>query len=357
MEIEDGDIVLLERRVKFNKDECEWVDNKAYTFGHAEIGFIDKSRRINGEEKVTRWLCDCGFTRRGLVTARARVYRSKASASDRKEIAGAVEILAEGADYGIWRANTSIFRSKKATCRGLSGRHWERAMQVLFAAAADKPPHVMKNAFCSELVVSAVQLGAMFVAARCEVTGKFLPKTPSEATEDVDKIFSRAKQHAMWLDTRAKATTPSGLEQVLRSSANWEYLGLYTDSDDAEDFIRLKSVIVRAMAHYNDRTTMGVFKWTSTATSAAMPVLRWLTTSPHSTAAYTRYGILRLLPGVTLSPGKQSAPWAEGNLMPNLPALDKGSRLYRCLLLAVAQGAGDQFQFDAKEVDRVRLAP
>jgi len=71
MEIEDGDIVLLERRVKFHKDQCEWVDNEAYTFGHAEIGFIDKSRRINGEEKVPRWLGDCGFTRRGLVTARA----------------------------------------------------------------------------------------------------------------------------------------------------------------------------------------------------------------------------------------------------------------------------------------------
>jgi hypothetical protein len=40
--------------------------------------------------------------------------------------------------------------------------------------------------------------------------------------------------------------------------------------------------------------------------------------------------------------------------MPNLPALDKGSRLYQCLLLAMAQGASDQFQFDTNEVDRVR---
>jgi hypothetical protein len=113
------------------------------------------------------------------------------------------------------------------------------------------------------------------------------------------------------------------------------------------------------MAHYNDRTTMGVFKWTSTATSAAMPVLRWLTTSPHSTAAYTRYGILRLLPGVTLSPGKQSTPWAEGNLMPNLRALNRDSRLYRCLLLAIAQNARDQFQFDAaatKEIQQLQRA-
>jgi hypothetical protein len=352
MEIEDGDIVFLEQRVKFM--DGEWVDKGANPFGHVEICYIDKIEGAENKDKetVTKWLEDrAKLTRPALVVARARVYRSRAPAPERTFVATAVDYLAHGATFGCWGALTSVFRGKKATCRNLSGKYYERAVR-LWLDQGDAPAHVMKSLFCSELVVTATQLGAMLAVA-----GLLGGVTSKAVNDNIDGLISLAKQHRLWLDTRAKATTPSGLEQVLRSSANWEYLGLYTDSDDAEDFIRLKSVIVRAMAHYNDRTTMGVFKWTSTATSAAMPVLRWLTTSPHSTAAYTRYGIVRLLPGVKPALGKTSAPWAFGDLMPNLPALDKGSRLYRCLLLAVAQGAGDQFQFDTKEVDRVRRAP
>jgi hypothetical protein len=351
MEVQDGDIVFLERRVKFSAGQ--WVDKGANTFGHVEICSIDEidGAEKRDEETVTKWLeTRARLTRPALVIARARVYRSRAPASDRQFVAAAVDYLAHGATFGIWGAVTSVFRSKKATCRGLSGKYFERAVR-LWQDQGNLPAHVMKRAFCSELVVTATQLGAMLAVA------PLLGGIDSKAVhDDTDKLVALAKQHRLWLDTRAKATTPSGLERILRSSANWDYLGLYTNTDaaDAADFIRLKSAIVRALAHYDDRTTMGVFKWTSTATIAALPVLRWLTTSPHSTAAYTRYGILRLLPGVKLAQGKQAAPWAFGDLMPNLPALDKGSRLYQCLLLAMAQGASDQFQFDTNEVDRVR---
>jgi hypothetical protein len=291
MEVQDGDIVFLERRVKFSAGQ--WVDKGANTFGHVEICSIDEidGAEKRDEETVTKWLeTRARLTRPALVIARARVYRSRAPASDRQFVAAAVDYLAHGATFGIWGAVTSVFRSKKATCRGLSGKYFERAVR-LWQDQGNLPAHVMKRAFCSELVVTATQLGAMLAVA------PLLGGIDSKAVhDDTDKLVALAKQHRLWLDTRAKATTPSGLERILRSSANWDYLGLYTNTDaaDAADFIRLKSAIVRALAHYDDRTTMGVFKWTSTATIAALPVLRWLTTSRHPEVA----------PGRETRPGK-----------------------------------------------------
>ena len=360
MHIENGDIVLIERDTDLN-EENQWVDTGPYRFGHVEIGYIGDPPvkvRETGEEIVTKWLNrgKGGCTRKELVVARARVYRSKASADDRSAIAGAVAWLAwnaTNATFSKWKAVTSVLRSKKATCHGLREKYFKRAVQ-LYQDQGEMPTHVMKDAFCSELAVAATQLGAMMVVA---------PIGPdSDASNDeINRILLRAKQHPLWLNIRAKATTPSGLEQVLRSSANWDYLGLYTDSDDDEDLLHLKSVVVRAIAHYNDRTTLGVFKSTSNATRAWLTTLRGLLNLPAAagdwqglTAAMLRYAIVRALPGVRLAPGKQSTPWAEGNLMPNLRPLDRDSRFYRCLLLAASQGAGDQFQFDANELNRVR---
>jgi hypothetical protein len=313
-----------------------------------------------GEEIVTKWLNrgKGGCTRKELVVARARVYRSKASADDRSAIAAAVNWLAWTATnttFSKWKAGTSVFRSKKATCHGLREKYFKRAVQ-LYQDQGEMPTHVMKDAFCSELAVAATQLGAMLVVA---------PIKDVDPTNDdeINRILLRAKQHPLWLNIRAKATTPSGLEQVLRSSANWDYLGLYTDGDDDEDLLRLKSVVVRAIAHSNDRTTLGVFKWTSGATTAWLTVLRELLNRPPATAnsqgltaAMLRHAIACALPGVRLAPGKQSTPWAEGGLMPHIRPLDRDSRFYRCLLLAVSQGASDQFQFDDTELNRVRRA-
>ncbi len=358
MEIENGDIVLIKRDAKLN-DEGQWVDAGPYRAGHVEIGYIDDTRRVQetGEEIVTKWLNigKGGFTRKALMIAGARVYRSKASAEEREWIASAVDFLAANAAFSKWKAGTSVFRSKKATCRGLREKYFKRVVQT-WQDEGEMPTHVMKDAFCSELAVAATQLGAMMAVAP--------PGKDSDVSNDeINRVISRAKQHRLWLNTRAKATTPSGLEQVLRSSANWDYLGLYTDGDDAEDLLRLKSVIVRAIAHYNDRTTLGVFKSTSNATRAWLTTLRGLLNLPAAagdwqglTAAMLRYAIVWALSGVRLAPGKQSTPWAEGNLMPNLRALEKDSRFYRCLLLAASQGASDQFQFDANELNRVRRA-
>ena len=362
MHIENGDIVLIERDTDLN-EENQWVDTGPYRFGHVEIGYIGDPPvkvRETGEEIVTKWLNrgKGGCTRKELVVARARVYRSKASADDRSAIAGAVAWLAwnaTNATFSKWKAVTSVLRSKKATCHGLREKYFKRAVQ-LYQDQGEMPTHVMKDAFCSELAVAATQLGAMMVVA---------PIGPdSDASNDeINRILLRAKQHPLWLNIRAKATTPSGLEQVLRSSANWDYLGLYTDSDDDEDLLRLKSVIVRAIAHYKDRTTLGVFKWTSGATTAWLTVLRDLLNRPPATAnsqgltaAMLRHAIACALPGVRLAPGKQSTPWAEGGLMPHIRPLDRDSRFYRCLLLAASQGASDQFQFDANELNRVRRA-
>ena len=350
--------MFLERCVRLR--EGQWVDSGTNSFGHVEICYLDGNDGAENrdQEKVTKWLEDRErLTRQALVIARARVYRCRAPASERERVAAAVDYLAHGATFGTWRAVTSVFRSKKATCRELSGKYFERAVRV-WRDQGDAPGHVMKRLFCSELVVTATQLGAMLAVA--PVLGGLNSKAVSD---DVDRLISLAKQHRLWLDTRAKATTPSGLEHVLRSSANWDYLGLYADGDDAEDLLRLKSVVVRAIAHYNDRTTLGVFKSTSNATRAWLTTLRGLLNLPAAagdwqglTAAMLRYAIVRALPGVRLAPGKQSTPWAEGILMPNLRPLDRDSRFYRCLLLAASQGAGDQFQFDANELNRVRRA-
>ena len=355
MEIQDGDIVFLERCVRLR--EGQWVDSGTNSFGHVEICNLDGSDGAENrdQEKVTKWLEDRErFTRQALVIARARVYRCRAPALERERVAAAVDYLAHGATFGTWRAVTSVFRSKKATCRELSGKYFERVMRLCLNPE-DAPAHVMKRLFCSELVVTATQIGAMLAVA---------PIGPVDTSNDeINRILSRAKQHRLWLDTRAKATTPSGLEHVLRSSANWDYLGLYTDSDDDEDLLRLKSVVVRAIAHYNDRTTLGVFKWTSGATTAWLTVLRELLNRPPATAnsqgltaAMLRHAIACALPGLRLAPGRQSTPWAEGGLMPHIRPLDRDSRFYRCLLLAASQGASDQFQFDANELNRVRRA-
>ena len=360
MEIQNGDIVLIERGTKLN-DENQWVDDGPYRFGHVEIGYIDAPPvkvQETGEEIVTKWLDrgKGGCTRKELVVARARVYRSKASADDRSAIAAAVGWLAwtaTNATFSRWKAGTSVFRSKKATCHGLREKYFKRVVQI-FQEQGEMPTHVMKDAFCSELAVAATQLGAMLVVA---------PIADVDPTNDeINRILLLAKQNPLWLNIRAKATTPSGLEQVLRSSANWDYLGLYTDSDDDEDLLRLKSVIVRAITHYKDRTTLGVFKWTSGATTAWLTVLRDLLNRPPATAnsqgltaAMLRHAIACALPGLRLAPGRQSTPWAEGGLMPHIRPLDRDSRFYRCLLLAASQ-AGDQFQFDANELNRVQRA-
>jgi hypothetical protein len=364
MKIEDGDVLFLERVV--SNIDGQYVDQGAYAFGHAEIGYRDNTRvNMRGEEMVTMWLQRHGSTKRALEAARTRVYRSKASESDRSDVSFAVECLSHGTEYGNWRAVTSVFRSSKhGAHRALQGKYWARAMLYMENQNVYKPPHTMKKAFCSEIVVAAVQMGAMFSVAR--IHGGLFLKTANE----MEKLLSLAKQHRLWLDTRAKATLPSGLESILKSSANWDYLGLYkkSDDDDAADFIRLKNAILRGISNYNDRTTLGVFKWTSTATSDWIPVLRSVANRPLATVqskthgasvAMLRYAIVWAMPGVTLAPGKESTPWAEGNLMPNLRALNRDSRLYRCLLLAIAQNARDQFQFDAaatKEVQQLQRA-
>jgi hypothetical protein len=366
MKIEDGDVLFLERVV--STIDGQDVDQGAYGFGHAEIGYRDHNR-VNrlGEEMVTKWLQKHGSTKRHLEAARTRVYRSKASESDRRDVALAVDCISHGTEYGNWRAVTSVFRSSKhGTHRALRGKYYERALQYAMNEEKHRPPHVMKKAFCSEIVVAAVQMGAMFSVARLLHNGMLGPS----ANDDMKKLLSLAKQHRLWLDTRAKATLPSGLESILKSSANWDYLGLYkkSDDDDAADFIRLKNAILRGISNYNDRTTLGVFKWTSTATSDWIPVLRSVANRPLATVqskshgaavAMLRYAIVWAMPGVTLAPGKESTPWAEGNLMPNLRALNRDSRLYRCLLLTIAQNARDQFQFDAaatKEVQQLQRA-
>lgn len=364
MQIEDGDIVFFERyaeRKMGNDGNYHWVDSGSFPFGHAEVGsHINTSHGADGEQVLRngRWVGNeprvtwgiggngNGSTELELACIKARVYRSRESAETRMLIADATEALSHGTSFGSYRAVTAGVRSNgyltSSRHRGLLRKYWPRV--VAFGAGA-QVDHVMKNAFCSELVVASIQVAAMLASA------------PAEGEPDDDATrFARAQQHPLWLEARSKATLPKDLERLLRTSPKWEYLGVFEPSRNPEDvsLAKLRSVIHRALAHYNDRFTMGgLFKWTSDATAAMIPVLRALANSPNVEAANLRFAITQVLPGVIIAMGKRSKPW--GAAVP-LRRLDKGSRLYRCLLLAVAQGAADEFQFDPADVERVRAS-
>ncbi len=364
MNIEDGDIVFFERgaeRKMGNDGNYHWVESGSYPFGHAEIGsHINMSHGADGEpvRKNGRWVGDeprvtwgiggngNGSTELELACIKARVYRSRESAETRTLIADAMESLSHGTSFGSYRAVTAGVRSNayltSSRHRGLLRKYWPRVVAYDGGAQVD---HVMKNAFCSELVVASIQVAAMLASA------------PAEGEPDDDATrFARAQQHPLWLEARSKATLPKDLERLLRTSPKWEYLGVFAPSRNPEEvsLTKLRSVINRALAHYNDRFTMGgLFKWTSDSTAAMLPVLRSIANAPNGEAANLRFAIAQVLPGVLPAMGKRSKPWA---MAVPLRRLDKGSRLYRCLILAVAQGAADEFQFDPTDVERARGA-
>lgn len=357
MQIESGDIVFIEYDVKQrmgNDGNYHWVEDGRYPYGHVEVGFrLDDSRKVRGEELVTYYLNGSGMTSRGLEVARARVYRSKTAPDERTWVGNGVQALSQGTAYSKYRAGTSVLRTNgymtSQRHRGMMRKYWPRIMELL-AATEEAPanvPHVMKNAFCSELAVAAIQVGAMFA-----VRPGF-----DEPGDDVPARFAAAQRHPLWLEARAKASTPNDLERLLRSSPHWEYLGRYKHEErDGEDAAsaRLRAVIHRAIAHYNDRTTLGVFKWTSDATGATLPVLEALANDPSATAANLRFAIRSALGGAVVpAAGRRQQPWAQATEARPLAA---GSRLFRCLLLAVDQGASSEFEINAKEVARVRAA-
>ncbi len=350
MHIESGDVVFIKRRVRWVNDpgnpDLVSVPGEDFTYGHVEVGDVTDSDRRgrDGQPMVTRYLDFSGFTAKGLETAGARVYRSRQSAADRQRVAQcAAALCVTNAEYGEYRAVTSVLRTHwYATSnrhRGLVRKYWPRLVQY---ANDERQDPIAKKVFCSELVVASCQLGAMIAV------------TPGwdDPNDDTDARFTAAQKHPLWLETRAKATTPNDLEQLLRKSEHWDYLGAFKHdaSAAAETTARLRSVIHRAVAHYNDRFTLGgLFKSTSNETSATLPSLVAIANDDTADAAVLLFAIVKAL-GVFPKMNRRMKPHASHQVMP----LAKNSRLYRCLLLAASQGCAQDLELDASEIARIR---